>query len=375
MVEREWSFFFVLNFDQRIRRRPNIISKTEQDTDAHSPTSQASITHLTHSTHLSPPHIAVVTDADKSIHFLQLQGRSLSQIRHHVMPKRPCAITFTPDDRYVLSGDKFGDVYALPLDPGEASEAANGGVLGKRKRGVFKPAATDLTVHMGRNRKALENQVKGAERLAQLGEQSKGQRLEKENGQDGDGGQKRDAAISDTQGCTALRPILGHVSMLLDLIAVSKPAPASALPDQPQSKKYRNYIITCDRDEHVRVSRGIPQAHVIETFCLGHTSFVNKLCIVEQDILVSGGGDGFLCMWDWVRGKLVGKVDLEGPAQGARSISPFNRSEIAVRGLWMLESENGQVSHNNHFQQEAHVEKSPFMARHSSPQEAFTMSK
>lgn len=49
--------------------------------------------------------------------------------------------------------------------------------------------------------------------------------------------------------------LLGHVSMLTDIALVVLNG--------------RNYIITADRDEHIRISRGIPQSHIIEGFCLG----------------------------------------------------------------------------------------------------------
>ncbi|KAF9203817.1 tRNA (guanine-N(7)-)-methyltransferase non-catalytic subunit trm82, partial [Haplosporangium sp. Z 27] len=50
------------------------------------------------------------------------------------------------------------------------------------------------------------------------------------------------------------QPILGHVSMATDLALT----------------KDNKYIITSDRDEHIRVSQ-YPKGHNIETYCLGHT--------------------------------------------------------------------------------------------------------
>lgn len=51
-----------------------------------------------------------------------------------------------------------------------------------------------------------------------------------------------------------LNPIVGHVSMVTDMVLT------------PDDK----YVITSDRDEHIRVSR-YPNGYNIETFCLGHT--------------------------------------------------------------------------------------------------------
>ncbi len=74
----------------------------------------------------------------------------------------------------------------------------------------------------------------------------------------------------------------------------------------------RDYILTADRDEHIRVSRGIPQTHVIEGFCLGHEEFVSRLCIPSSrpEILISGGGDDKLFVWEWLTGRLVSTVDI-----------------------------------------------------------------
>ncbi|KAF9971283.1 tRNA (guanine-N(7)-)-methyltransferase non-catalytic subunit trm82 [Actinomortierella ambigua] len=98
----------------------------------------------------------------------------------------------------------------------------------------------------------------------------------------------------DTEG--GEQPIVGHVSMATDLTLT----------------RDNKYIITADRDEHIRVSR-YPQGYIIESFCLGHTSFVSQ---VEQlpspsdKYLVSCGGDGTFRIWDFLAGKLLQTVDL-----------------------------------------------------------------
>lgn len=51
--------------------------------------------------------------------------------------------------------------------------------------------------------------------------------------------------------------VLGHVSLLTNFILT---------PDE-------RYIITADRDEHIRVS-WYPQGYNIEMFCLGHKKYV-----------------------------------------------------------------------------------------------------
>jgi len=82
---------------------------------------------------------------------------------------------------------------------------------------------------------------------------------------------------------------LGHLSMLLDVITSAD----------------GKYVITCDRDEKIRVSH-LPNAYNIASYCLGHEEFVTSLALLPHDvsILVSCSGDGSLCLWDFVNGSL-----------------------------------------------------------------------
>jgi tRNA (guanine-N(7)-)-methyltransferase subunit TRM82 len=194
------------------------------------------------------------------------------------MAKKPCALDLTSDNQTILCADKFGDVYSLPLIPGEY-------VKPKVQAKKPKPVATTLTVHSKRNLRSLEQQHMHAERA------EKAAKVQEE-------GEEKAALNFEHQ------LILGHVSMLTDVIAVSLPGSAGSRP--------RNYILTADRDEHIRVSRGIPQAHVIEQLCLGHTSLISKLCIPSwaPNILISGGADGQLLVWNWIEGQLHQSVPL-----------------------------------------------------------------
>lgn len=200
------------------------------------------------------------------------------------MPKRPCAISLTPENTHILCGDKFGDVYALPLHPPASDSEPKHGTDVKPAPKAFKPAANELTIHSGRNRRALESQIK------------QGQTSKPKETID-----------------FAHELLLGHVSMLTDL------ASATIKTDKGNT---RRYIITADRDEHIRVSRGMPQAHIIETFCMGHKSFVNKMCLPSPTILVSGGGDDELYVWDWQHGALLFKLDLRKPLEDFWNTQP-----------------------------------------------------
>ena len=137
----------------------------------------------------------------------------------------------------------------------------------------FVPSASSLTVHTKGNREALRQQQKINNPKAE----------------------KRSLNFDH-------QLLLGHVSLLTDVTCVSISS----------SNRIRNYILSSDRDEHIRVSRGIPQAHIIEGYCLGHTEFISKLCIppAYPHLLISGGGDESLLLWDWHSGKLRQRLEL-----------------------------------------------------------------
>lgn len=239
------------------------------------------------------------------------------------MPKRPCAVVLTTDDSTILCADKFGDVYSMPLlgsssekdpqTPSTNGTAINGEAETSHK--PFVPAASTLTVHTRRNQQALKNQQK-------ITNQAKTKRpLEFEH-----------------------QLLLGHVSLLTDLAYVTLSASESAL------GKKRSYILTSDRDEHIRVSRGLPQAHVIENYCLGHTEFVSKLCVPpwQPQLLVSGGGDDYLLVWEWLSGTVRLRVNLREQLdglwnsyttsipEGQKPVLDSVIEEIAVSGIWSM---------------------------------------
>lgn len=87
--------------------------------------------------------------------------------------------------------------------------------------------------------------------------------------------------------------LLGHLSVVLDVIL----------------SKCGKYIITCDRDEKIRVSH-YPNCYNIASFCLGHTEFVTNMCFIGN-ILVSASGDGTIRFWDYTRGAQLYIIDTK----------------------------------------------------------------
>lgn len=241
-------------------------------------------------------YVVAVTD-DKAVHVFENNQGELTEVSQRSMPKRPCAVQILPDNAAVLIADKFGDVYSLPLIPSEEEEdaaAAQGST--PQPEVAWKPSANNLTVHSQRNLKVLEAQAK----------------------------QKNFTPRKEPLKFKH-ELLLGHVSMLTDMKYITT----------EEGGKKRGHIITADRDEHIRISRGPPQAHIIEGYCLGHTEFVSKICQVgETNLLVSGGGDGWLGVWDWPAQKLRKKVDM---LYHVRETPGHEKTEqIVVSGIWSV---------------------------------------
>ncbi|WLF81434.1 tRNA (guanine-N(7)-)-methyltransferase non-catalytic subunit trm82 [Lodderomyces elongisporus] len=97
-----------------------------------------------------------------------------------------------------------------------------------------------------------------------------------------------------------LKPLLGHTSPLTAVVAAQYKNPP------------KSFLITSDRDEHIRVSN-YPKSYVIKGFLYGHTQFVSQIHLFEickESRLVSGGGEGKLFFWDWFREVLITEFDL-----------------------------------------------------------------
>jgi tRNA (guanine-N(7)-)-methyltransferase subunit TRM82 len=169
-------------------------------------------------------------------------------------------------------------------------------------------------VHTKRNLRALENQKISLNRKAQQQQQQESQQQQ-------------------TQPQFEHTLLLGHVSMLTAICVGTERVVVEGGADGAVREREREYIITADRDEHIRVTRGMPQAHVIEGFCLGHEEFVSRLCVGpggRQEILVSGGGDDDLFVWDWAKGRLLGRA---GVLEHVKGVVGESVSKVAVTRL------------------------------------------
>jgi tRNA (guanine-N(7)-)-methyltransferase subunit TRM82 len=126
------------------------------------------------------------------------------------LPKRPTAIQFTADSQTILVSDKFGDVFR------QAPSLVRSFRLNAQALHSYPFHFTPISVK-----------------------------------------QERDA-LSSHENPSGGQLILGHTSLL------------NAFLLSPDEK----YIITADRDEHIRVS-WYPQGYNIEMYCLGHKKLVH----------------------------------------------------------------------------------------------------
>lgn len=87
---------------------------------------------------------------------------------------------------------------------------------------------------------------------------------------------------------STLQPILGHVSMLTCV-------------QNAIDENGNEVVLTADRDEHIRISY-FPKSYVIKKVLFGHKEFISSFVLpkwCDNKVLVSAGGDSFICTWLW----------------------------------------------------------------------------
>lgn len=212
-------------------------------------------------------------------------------------------IVLTPDEKEIVVGDKFGDVYLLPLHP--STTWVRLPAAEDQQERVFSPSATELTVHTKKNLQALRQQ------------------------------RERKITQPRKEGPSfEVKLLLGHVSVMTDVI----------ISEVQCGLKRKQYILTADRDEHIRVSRGTTQAHIIENYCLGQREFVTKLCIVpwNSEILVAGSAEPSLRVYHWRTGQLIDQELFRGAVEqditGSWKLGQAERSldRLAVSNIWPI---------------------------------------
>ncbi|KAK1218334.1 tRNA (guanine-N(7)-)-methyltransferase non-catalytic subunit trm82 [Marasmius sp. AFHP31] len=217
-------------------------------------------------------HLLTFSD-DKTLKVWRVEGLELLHERE--LPKRPTSAAFTKDGQTIVVADKFGDVFSYPLHPAPPVEEPT--QPQEEEKEESQPAEVIVT----------EPEQKPTTK-------GKRKRKPKNPNHHENPPHARDSVEShtNTSGGTL---VLGHTSLLTAFLF-------------SQDEKY---IITTDRDEHVRVS-WYPQGYVIESFCLGCSRFVSCLHIPKSQpsVLVSGGGDPEIKVWDWHSGQLKHNIPV-----------------------------------------------------------------
>jgi hypothetical protein len=89
---------------------------------------------------------------------------------------------------------------------------------------------------------------------------------------------KTDLSIDNNLVLTSDDCIMGHLSMLLDIVFI-------------HTNENQQFILTADRDEKIRLTY-YPNSYNIQGYCLGHTEFVSHVKLINQNHILSASGDG-----------------------------------------------------------------------------------
>ncbi|KAJ3798914.1 WD40 repeat-like protein, partial [Lentinula aff. detonsa] len=219
----------------------------------------------------SNTHLVTLAD-DKKLKVWKLDGLELLHERE--LPKRPTSATCTLDGQTIVVADKFGDVFSYPLHPPPGSES-------QISTSAPLPQEDSTTPGEEISVDATADVTLPAVKTSSNKRKSKKQKLH----ENPPAPRSSLASHVPTSDGTL---VLGHTSLLTCFLLT------------PDNK----YIVTADRDEHIRIS-WYPQGFCIESFCLGHTQFVSAVHIPSDrpGTLISGGGDAELKIWDWRSGK------------------------------------------------------------------------
>ncbi|MES1922014.1 tRNA (guanine-N(7)-)-methyltransferase non-catalytic subunit trm82, variant 2 [Bonamia ostreae] len=82
-------------------------------------------------------------------------------------------------------------------------------------------------------------------------------------------------------------------------------SPITSISVSPDKK----WFAAADKTSRIRISR-LDSIQKIESFCFGHQLSPTQLLFCG-DLLVSGGRDNFLIVWDYKKGKLLFKIDFD----------------------------------------------------------------
>ena len=233
--------------------------------------------------------LLAVCDNEKNLYLYETSTFNLSSVPMR-LAKTATSVKFTdfPVEGTLLLSDKFGDVLRFQI--GEEFD---------RWARESQKNAKSLSIH---SKTAAKSQNGGKrthnEATAATEEETEILPLE-------------DAALdSEAHHCT----IIGHISMITDLQVLP-------IEGSPKAVGTGGLIVTCDRDEKVRLTRA-DQPERIHSFGLGHREFVGNLATCAKTrCIYSAGGDDFVAEWqvigdDCEKLNLKSKIKVESEGHG-----------------------------------------------------------
>lgn len=122
--------------------------------------------------------------------------------------------------------------------------------------------------------------------------------------------------------------LLGHLSIILDIVMTDD----------------CKYIITCDRDEKIRVSK-YPNCYNIESYCLGHEQFVTNIQLLPHNhkMLISCSGDGTLKLWDYIKGSIKDFYNFNADKAESNAVSSESQYQLKCFTSVQLNEKNSIV--------------------------------
>lgn len=219
-------------------------------------------------------HVPITASSSSSTP-IQIQPKLI-----HKTTKRASCLTFSNVEnalQVVIAGDLAGDAVAFSLQNAGAFEAPTPAT----PKGTIAPDA----------------------------------RTEKESSKD-------DQTTAEVETNRYKRLLLGHTASMLTGVQVTV--------DHGIGR-----ILTCDRDEKIRVSL-FPDTHVVESFLLGHEAFVSSLDVTHKDGLTrcaSSSGDGTIRLWDYAKGQELAVTSVaDGDGDGDADDSDERQEEEGEDG-------------------------------------------
>jgi len=117
---------------------------------------------------------------------------------------------------------------------------------------------------------------------------------------------------------TKAEMITGHsTSVITDMVCchsedITSPTTTSSSSSSSSSSSTDNLLITCDRDEKIRISH-FPAAHMIHSYCLHHNHVVSSMDIAyirNRPYLFTCAWDCQMCVWDPAGGTLLTSLNV-----------------------------------------------------------------